>query len=130
MDNKKVNNIIKIPITQDIKFFRCWLELLTPYHKLTPREIDVAAEFLNKRFELSKSITDNNLLDKILMNEETKAEIRKICGVNSAHFQVIMGKLRKAKFIVDNRVNYKFIPKNLHMGDKAFQMLFYFAFDE
>lgn len=118
------NNILGIPTTLD-DFFRYWVEFLKPLHRLTDREIDVATAFLKKRYELSKSILDPNMLDKFLMSEDTKAEIREECNVSSAHFQVIMGKLRKSKIIVNGNINPRFIP-NIKEEDGIIQLLLLF----
>ena len=123
---KKVNNIIRIPTSLNGKFFRFWLQFLSPFHNLTERELDIATAFLKRRFELSKVIKDDELLDKICMNEDSKQLIRKECNISTAHFQIIIGKLRKAKIIIDNKLNPKFIPKNLSEEDNAFQLLLYF----
>lgn len=118
------NNILSIPTTLD-KFFRYWVEFSKPLHHLTDREMDVITAFLQKRHELSKDILDPIKLDKYLMNEETKAEIRDECGVSPAHFQVIMGKLRKSGIIVNGNINPRFIP-NIKEEDGTFQLLLYF----
>jgi len=120
----KPNNIIGIPATLD-RFFRYWVEFLEPLHHLTEREIDVITAFLKKRYELSKDILDPIKLDKYLMNEETKAEIRDECHISPAHFQVIMGKLRKSGIIVNGNINPKFIP-NIKSDEGPFQLLLYF----
>lgn len=65
------------------------------------------------------------MLDKYLMNEDTKAEIRDECGISPAHFQVIMGKLRKSKIIVNGNISPKFIP-NIKEESGTFQLLLYF----
>lgn len=70
--NTKVNNVIRIPCSLDITFFRRWIEFLVPFHHLTKRQADVVANFLKTRYELSKVIKDEELLDKILMNDDTK----------------------------------------------------------
>lgn len=127
---KRVNNIIRIPASLQNTFFRYWLKFLAPFHSLTEREMDVAAAFLKQRFELGKVITDDDVLDKIVMSEEIKRTVRESCNITTPHFQVIMGKLRKAKIIVDNRINPKFIPKGINEGDKAFQLLLYFDLNE
>ena len=44
------------------------------------------------------------------MNEATKREIRESCNLSATHFQVIMGKLRESKVIVNNKINPRFIP--------------------
>lgn len=123
----KPDNIIGIPTTLD-KFFRYWVEFLEPLHHLTEREIDIITAFLKKRHLLSKSILDPKMLDKYLMNEDTKAEIRDECGVSPAHFQVIMGKLRKSKIIVNGNINPRFIP-NIKEENGAVQLLLYFQLE-
>lgn len=121
----RANNVIRISTSLQGKFFRIWVEFLTPLHKLTNREKDVVAAFLKARFELSKSVTDDALLDKIVMSD-VKDQIKADCNVSDAFFQVILGKLRKTGVIVDGRINPKFIPKNLKADDPAFQLLLYF----
>ena len=57
--------------------------------------MDVLAAFLKMRYFLSKEIIDSDRLDRVLMSEETKREIREKCGITPKHFQVIMSKFRK-----------------------------------
>jgi hypothetical protein len=106
-----INNVITIPTSTEGKFFRYWLEFLRPFHKLTERETDVMAAFLKQRYELSKVIKDQEVLNKYTMNEETKRKVREECGITQAHFQVIMTKLKKSKMIDNGRINPKFIPR-------------------
>ena len=120
----KPNNVIGITTTLS-DFFRYWVEFLEPLHHLTKREIDIITAFLKKRYILSKSILDQKMLDKYLMNEDTKAEIREECQVSSAHFQVIMGNLRKSGIIVNGNINPRFIP-NIVEDNGTFQLLLYF----
>lgn len=129
MAKGRINNVIRIPTSLKGNFFRYWLEFLTPFHNLTSREMDVATAFLKLRYELSKSISDPKILDEVTMNEKSKHRIKEECNMTSAHFQVIMSKLKKNKVIVDNRINPKFIPKNIGDDDKAFQLLLYFDLD-
>ena len=130
MEKKRVNNIIRIPTSLEGKFFRYWFEFLAPFHNLTSREMDVATAFVKQRFELSRSISDEDILDRVTMSEDTKQKIREECNITTPHFQVIMGKLRKAKVIINNKINPRFIPKNVNTSDKAFQLLLYFDLDE
>ena len=122
---KKPNNIIRIPCSLDKSFFRLWLKFLEPFHKLTDREIDVITSFIKQRYELSKVINDNNILDKVTMSEDTKKKVREECNITLPHFQVIMGKLRKNKVIVDGKINPKFIP-NINEETDTFQLLLLF----
>ena len=60
-----------------------------------------------------------------IMSEETKRKIREDCDITLAHFQVIMGKLRKNKVIVDNKINPKLIP-NIDKDSKSLQLMVIF----
>src|SRR5574344_957609 len=106
----KIKSVIRIPTSLNGKFFRYWFEFLEPLHKLTEREIDVIASFVKQRYELSKVIKDSDILDRVTMSEDTKKKVREDCNMSVVHFQVIMGKLRKNKVIIDNKINPRFIP--------------------
>ena len=123
--NRKANNIVRIPTSLNGKFFRYWFEFLQPFHKLTEREIDVITSFVKQRYELSKVITDNEILDRFTMSEDTKRKVSEECGITLPHFQVIMGKLRKSKVIIDNKINPRFIP-NVDSESNNFQLLLLF----
>lgn len=119
------NNVIRIPTSVTGNFFRYWFEFLRPFHKLTNREIDIITAFAKKRFELSKQINDSTILDKFLMSDDVKKEIRDECNISQPHFQVIMGELKNSKVIIDNKINPKFIP-NLIEEDGSFRLLLLF----
>lgn len=123
-----VDNVICIPTSLEGKFFKYWLKFLLPFHNLTDREMDVAACFLKNRFNLSKVISDDKILEQVLMGEDTKKSIREECGITLAHFQVVMSKLRKASVIVDGHLNPRFIP-NLKEENGNFKLLLLFDFD-
>lgn len=122
---KKPNNIVRIPCSLDKSFFRLWFKFLEPFHKLTDREIDVITSFVKQRYRLSKVIKDNEILDKVTMSEDTKKKVREECNITLPHFQVIMGKLRKNKVIVDGKINPRFIP-NIDEETGTFQLLLLF----
>ena len=119
-----VNNVIRIP-TDKKRFFRFWYEFLKPFHKLTDREIDVITSFTYERFLLSKVILDSEVLDKVVMSEDTKKKVREESNITLAHFQVIMGKLRKNRVIINNKINPKFIP-NITEDDNSFKLMLLF----
>ena len=121
----KMNNIIRIPTSLGTSFFRFWFEFLRPFHNLTDREMQVASTLLKKRYELSKVIKDENILDKVVMSEDTKKVVREECNISLPHFQVIMGKLRKNKVILDGKINPRFIP-NLTEERGSFRLLLNF----
>lgn len=121
----KINNVIRIPTSISTSFFRFWFEFLRPFHNLTDREMQVASSLLKRRYELSKVIQDEDILDKVVMSEDTKKAVREECNISLPHFQVIMGKLRKNKVILDGRINPKFIP-NLSEEQGSFRLLLNF----
>lgn len=121
-------NVVRIPATVETNFFKYWFEFLKPYHKLTSREIDVISELVKIRFQLSKVILDEDVLDSVLMSEDTKKKVREICKIKLSHFQVIMGKLRKHGIIVNDKINKRFIP-NIKEEAKDFRLIFYFDLD-
>lgn len=123
----KPDATIRIPTSKGREFFRYWLNILKPFHNLTNREIDVAVSFLTNRYELSKVIFDVDLLEENSVNEATKKKVREECGVTLAHFQVIMGKLKKSKIFDKGRINPKFIPM-INEESNTFQLLFLFDF--
>lgn len=125
MTNKKPNNIVRVPCSLSKGFFRYWFMFLEPIHKLTDREIDVITSFVKQRYKLSKVIKDNEILDKVTMSEDTKKKVREECNITLPHFQVIMGKLRKNKVIIDGKINPRFIP-NIDEETDTFQLLLLF----
>lgn len=124
---KQVDSIVRIPCKVDGKFFRYWFEFLTPFHNLTEREMDVITSFVKQRYELSKVIKDNEILDKVTMSEDTKKKVREECDISLPHFQVIMGKLRKSKVIIDGKINPRYIP-SVDEENSSFKMMLLFDF--
>lgn len=107
---KKPSSVMFVPTTLD-SFFSLWLQFLRPYHGMTDRQISLAAQFLKVNYELSLAITDDKLREEVLMNEKTKKRIREGINISQAFFQVLMGDLRNHKFIVDGKLNPKYVPK-------------------
>lgn len=127
MQLSDISSTVKVPTSPKTDFFKYWLIFLRPFHHLTDREIDLATAFLKKRYELGKDIKNDDLLDKIVLNEDYKREIRTEVGITLTHFQVIMGKLRNNKFIQDNKINPRFIPR-IKEENGQFLLLVYFDF--
>lgn len=124
---RQVDSIVRIPCKVDGKFFRYWFEFLQPFHNLTEREMDVITSFVKQRYELSKVIKDNEILDKVTMSEDTKKKVREECDISLPHFQVIMGKLRKNKVIIDGKINPRYIP-SVDEENGSFKMMLLFDF--
>lgn len=122
---KQANNIIRIPTSIDGKFFRYWFEFLKPFHQLTDREAEIVACFIKHRYLLSKVISDSDILDKVLMGEDTKKKVCEDCNISTTHLQVLLSKFRKSGIIINNKINPRFIP-NITNEKGPFNLLIFF----
>ena len=127
MVKKGVDNVVRIPCKLDYSFFKMWFMFLQPFHHLTEREMEVATSFVKQRYELSKVVSDNDILDRLVMSEDTKRKVREECNVTLPHFQVIMGKLRKNSIIVDGKLNPRYIPRVIEENG-SFKLMLLFDF--
>jgi hypothetical protein len=128
MSKRGVDSVVRIPCKLDYSFFKMWFMFLQPFHHLTEREMEVATSFVKQRYELSKSILDNDILDKVTMSEDTKRKVREECNITLPHFQVIMGKLRKSNVIVDGKINPRYIPRIIEENGN-FKLMLLFDFE-
>jgi hypothetical protein len=130
---ESITNLIRIKSNPKLKmspegdFFRYWVEFLRPLHELTKREMDVLAEFLKVRYHLSKEIINTDRLDRVLMSEETKRDIRKTCGISAKHFQVIMSKFRRNGVVRDGKIHLNLIPT---ITDEGVGLMVHFSFKD
>lgn len=116
----KPNNIIYQKIPED-KFFRVWMEFLSPFHRLTAREKDVAARVIAQYFRLKETVQDPVLMKEVLWSHSSRKDMRESLGMTQAHFQMVLMKLKAAHVIVeDGNLNERFIP---HMSDDPRFML-------
>lgn len=134
MDNeqKKINrpnNVARVPCSLSDSFFKYWFMFWEPFHKLTKREIDVAASLVKTRYELSKVVKDEAILDKLIMSEDVKKKVREECNIQTQHFQVIMSNLRKHQVIKNGKINPIFIPR-IREGENTLQLVFLFDFSQ
>ena len=120
------SSVLRIPTSLE-SFFTIWLSFLKPLHGMTDRQIGLASQFLKFRYELSKSISDEALLEENVMSDATKKKVREACNVTPAFFQVLMGDLRKHHFIEDGKINPRFIPK-INEEDGYLTLMLYFEF--
>ena len=123
------HGVISIPASLDHSFFKYWFEFLKPFHNLTGREMDVIVSLTKHRYQLSKVVKDDVILDKVVMSEDVRRQVREECKLSLPHFQVIMGKLRDSKVIVDNKINPRFIP-NIKEEDGNFRLMLLFDFSK
>lgn len=128
-DIRKNANIVSIPTSPNTNFFKYWLDFLKPLHNLTNREVDILAHFLKLRYELSKGIKDEVLLDKVLFNTDNKKLVKEELNISSSFFQVVLSKFKKLGIIKDDRVNKRYIP-NFEQDSKEFKLIIRFDFNE
>lgn len=109
----KANNIFRIPCSSMEEFYSLYIDFLTPIHKLTAKNKQILLAFLMLRYELSKSITNEALLDEVLMNEDSKAKIKEKCDLKGNYLQVAMFTLAQQNVLIktlsnDSRKKYKY----------------------
>lgn len=118
---KKPDSVVLIPGDLNT-FFRNWLEFLKPFHGLTGREMDLAAALIRHRYELSKVIKDSDILDRETLGEVTKKKILDDFDMSPPHYYALIGKLRKNKVIIGDKINPRFIP-NIPEDSDNFKLL-------
>ena len=101
--------VTTIPNNDD-EFFRAWLEVMRPLHNLASKEMDFAAAFLKKRYELAKTMTDSRLIDRVLFDSETKSAVANSLGISYSYMQYILKKMRECGMIKEKRINPQFLP--------------------
>ncbi|MBQ3950057.1 MAG: hypothetical protein II661_06240 [Bacteroidales bacterium] len=86
------------------------MEFLTPFHKLTSREKDLAARIIAQYFTLKESIPDPEVLREVLWSTRSRKDMRTSLGMTQAHFQMTLAKLREAEVVVNGDLNPRYIP--------------------
>lgn len=105
----KPNNVVYLKCT-DESFFRMWMEFLTPFHRLTAREKDVAARFLIQWLKFKGSVQDEETLVELMWSKRSRRDMIESLKMSQAHFQVVIGKLRQSGFLIGDVINPKYIP--------------------
>lgn len=97
----KVNKILAVDCYgEENDFFIKWMEYLAPKHHLTKTEQRYLAACLRQRYQLSKSITDEELLDETTLNDTYRAKIKQELGMSTQQIQNIIAKLKKLKILI------------------------------
>lgn len=105
----KPNNVIYLKCTED-SFYRMWMEFLTPFHKLTAREKDVAARILQQYFKFKDSVSDPDVLKELMWSRSSRVDIMTSLKMSQAHFQMVVAKLKAAGILIDGEFNPRYIP--------------------
>ena len=107
--NIDIDAVIRIPVTEDTLYYN-WMLYTKPIHNLTLTEIAVAASLLKHRNRLEGLVSDPSILDREVLGNTVRNEVIKECNITIKHYRMIMTNLRKHKFIIDGRIDKKFIP--------------------
>ena len=119
------SSVTKIPCTLN-RFFKYWLQFTAPLHKLTEKDMHVLSHLLMKRYELSKVITDDDVIDSYLFSKDVRSQVVEECRETPINFAGTLSRLRKQNVILpDNKLNKKFIP-NLSKGSNKFDIMIIF----
>lgn len=116
----KPNNVFLVKCT-DTSFYRSWMEFLTPYHKLTAREKDVAARLLMQYFRFRDNVPDDDVLQDLLWSTKSRKDMMDSLGISQPHFQMVLAKLRSVGFLKDGTINPRFIPHKMS-GEPRFML--------
>lgn len=116
----KPNNVFFVPCT-DHSFYRAWIEFLTPYHKLTAREKDVAARILAQYFFFRASISDPDVIREVMWSPSSRKDMMASLKMSQAHFQMVKSKLESVGFLDGKDINPRFLPHKTE-GDSRFML--------
>lgn len=105
-------------------FFKHWLRLTRPFHKLTNKEIDVVALLLYYHDEYKNETKNKKMLWKYVFDYETKMLIKKeLDNMKDQILQNILTSLRKKKVVINNKINPVYIP-DIKKGTDNFKIIF------
>lgn len=104
-----VKKVLGVDTNGENDFFSLWVEYLAPKHHLTKSEQKFLAACIRQRYELSKGITDEILLDETCLNETYRTKIRQELGISTQQMQNVIVKLKKQHIL---------IPRNVPFSDK------------
>jgi len=89
------------------------------------KEIEALSLMLYYRYELSREIKDDDMINMILFSTQTRSKIREDLGnMGQKVFNNLLTSLRKKKIITkDNKINHVLIP---NMTEDGFKLVFDF----
>ena len=114
-----------IPCTSDT-FIRAWLEVLRPIHKLSYREMNIAAHIINKWFILSREVKNREVInvDRLLLNKEGRKELCEELGITPTYLRMVLATLKRREVLIGDKINPKYLP-NWEPG-RPFRWVFIF----
>ncbi len=133
MSIKTFSHIKKVKVatinTNVKSFFYHWVTVTYPIHKLGKMDKAVLAELLYYRYKLSLEIKQEEFIQKMLFDYDTKLQIANNLGLNRGRFAMILTSLRKQGIITGRTLNPAYTP-GLNKGDKEFTFAYKFKLSD
>lgn len=125
------NTSVKSIRTDKRTLFMYWLKFLQPYHKLANKEMEALSALLYYRSELSKEISNEDIVDKLLFSKETRSQVREdLGGMKAGVFNNLLTALRRKNVITsENKIMKALVPR-MDAGSNEFKLIFNFEIDE
>lgn len=125
-----MSNVKQALIKTNVKnFFKHWLTLTKPLHKLKQHEINILSLLLYNYFELKKTILNDDLAWKLTFDYDSKHKIYEELNISEGSFNNALYLLRKKGVIKDNKINKSFVPVLNLEKDKTYSLIFKFEID-
>jgi hypothetical protein len=107
------------------RFFHHWITVTFPLHNLGKTERGVLAELLYYRYLLGQEVTNEELLNKLLFDYETKNKICESLDIPKSRMALVLTTLRKEGIVKGRTLNKSYIPE-LSVGDNQFILAYKF----
>lgn len=107
---EKSEKIITLGVTPR-EFFRTWLVWLRPLHRLTEKEMDIAALMLEGMQFLSSRVKDEKKRGRIVTSLESRKRMSDMIGMSDQYFGMLISGLKKKGFIQGDGINPQYIPR-------------------
>lgn len=106
-----MKNVKGVNIKTSIRgLFDKWLQITTPFHKLTKTEQKVLAGLLYYHYIYKRTTKSEIVIWKMVFDYDTKLKIKKELDMTDSMLQNTFSKLRKKNIIKDNRIISTYIP--------------------
>lgn len=92
-------------------------------------EFKIVEKLITKKLELRETITDESIIDSIILSTEQRATIQKELDLTVSQFNNLLSSIRKKKVIIDNKLNKVLIP-NFNLKDTYFKYTTIFTIHE
>ena len=103
-----------------------WMAFTKPFHNLTQQEQETVAALLYQYIKLRESVTNEDMLWKMVFDYDTKTEVKKLLGgIKDYSLQNVLSRLRTKGVIEDNRIKKSYIP-NIATDTKKYKIIFDF----